>query len=246
VTSEQAGVGTTGVIIIQGTQANTESITLTLYNIDEPGTYPLGVTGANFGGTGVISTTTGRSWSTPPSGAAGTVTLTTLNATRIAGTFAFNATPLGGGATGTRVVTDGAFDLLLAANGNFGTLPDNQGSRMSGTVAGSPWTAATAFMTLTGGSLVVNASNDAYIIGVIKASFSGPGTYNVGLNPGDANVSAVALPAGGQTWAGGTGTFTVSSLTATRLRGTLTATLPGVGGGPSLSISNMEFDIGVP
>ena len=124
--SEQAQVGSLGAITIQGTWNNSTTITLNLFNIDEPGTYPLGVTSANVGGIGVVSNTTGRAWSTPGSGAAGTVTLTTYTASRIAGTFSFNAEPLTGAATGTKVVTGGAFDLILASNGNFGTLPPDE------------------------------------------------------------------------------------------------------------------------
>jgi len=249
VTSADAGVGPLGSITIQGTYANTRTITIILSNNDEPGTYPLGVTAANVGGLAVYSTTSGESWSTPPSGAAGSITLTTLAAGRIAGTFSFTATPQGGGATGNKVVTDGAFDLLLA--GTLATLPDNQGSSTTGSVNGSPWTAATSFMTLTGGSLVLNVSNASHIIGVVMTGFPGPGTYDVGLLAGKAATSAV-VPASGASpsWVAdpsGSGTFTVSSLTATRIRGTLTATLqpsPGSGATGTLTIANLAFDIG--
>jgi hypothetical protein len=249
VTSEQAQVGPLGAITIQGTWANSTTITLNLYNIDEPGTYPLGVTAANVGGSGVVSTTTGRSWFTPGSGAAGTVTLTTLTANHIVGTFSFNAEPLGGGATGTKAVTGGSFDLILA--GNLVTLPDNQGSITLGSVNGAPWNAATSFMTLTGGSLVINASNTSYIIGVVVTSWPGAGTFDVGLLPGKAAVSAVVPTTGtGPSWVAGpenSGTFTVTSLTATRITGTLSATLnplAGSGASGTLTLTDMAFDIG--
>lgn len=247
VTSEDAGVGPLGVITIQGTYASTQSITIILSNIDEPGTYPLGVNSSNVGGLAVFSTSTGQSWFTPGSGAAGTIALTTLTQGRIAGTFSFNAIPQGGGATGIKVVTNGAFDLLLA--GTLATLPDNQGSLTSGTVDGSPWTAATSLMTLSSGTLVVNVSNTSYIIGVIVTGFTAPGSFTVGT-PGQAAVSAaVSTTSGGPTWAFGTGTFTVSSLTATRIRGTLSATIqPGAGSGASapLVLDDLAYDIGRP
>jgi len=251
VTSEQAQVGPLGAITIQGTYANSTTITLNLYNIDQPGTYPLGVTAATVGGTGVVSSTTGRSWFTPGSGAAGSVTLTTLTASRIVGTFSFNAEPLGGGATGTKVVTNGAFDLLLASNGNFGALPDNQGSVTNGTLNGAPWNAATSFVTLSGSSLVINVSNTSYIIGVVMTSFAGPGTFDVGLLPGKAAVSAVVPTTGaGPSWVadtGQSGTFTITSMTATRIQGTLSATLnpmAGSGATGALILENFAFDIG--
>jgi hypothetical protein len=179
------------------------------------------------------------------------VTLTTYTASRIAGTFSFNAEPLIGGATGTKVVTGGAFDLLLASNGNFGTLPDNQGSVTSGTINGAPWNAATSFMTLSGGTLVINTSNTGYIIGVVITSYAGPGTFDVGLLPGKAAVSAVVPTTGsGPSWVAdpeNSGTFTVTSMTATRLQGTLSATLnplAGSGATGTLTIENLAFDIG--
>ena len=209
------------------------------------------MTAANVGGTGVVSNTTGRSWFTPGSGAAGTVTLTTLSATRIVGTFSFNAEPLGGGATGTKVVSGGAFDLLLA--GSLATLPENQGSVTTGTVNGTPWTAATSFMTLSGNSLVINVSNTSYIIGVVMTSYAAPGTFDVGLLPGKAAVSAVVpTTSTGPSWVadtGHSGTFTVTSMTATRMRGTLSATLnplAGSGATGNLVLENVAFDIGRP
>jgi len=251
VATENAGVGNLGVITIQGTYLNSRSITLMLYNIDAAGTYPLGVTSANVGGLGVYSTTAGQSWVTPTSGAAGTVTITTLTSTRIAGNFAFTAIPQLGGVTGNKAITDGEFDLPLT--GTLATLPENQGSTTSGSVNGSPWTAATSFMTLSGDDLVVNFSNTSYIIGVVMTTFPGPGTYDVGLSPGLAAASAV-VPATGPSpsWVAGTtgsGTFTISSMTATRIRGTLSATLgplAGSGATGTLTIANLAFDIGRP
>jgi len=207
------------------------------------------VTAATVGGTGIVSSSTGRSWFTPGSGAAGTVTVTTLTATHIVGTFSFNAEPLGGGATGTKVVTNGAFDLILA--GTLATLPDNQGSVTTGTLNGAPWTAATSFMTLSGGSLVINVSNTSYIIGVVMTAYAGAGTVDVGLLPGKAAVSAVVPTTGvGPSWVadtGHSGSFTVTSMTATRIRGTLSATLnplAGSGATGNLVLENFAFDIG--
>jgi hypothetical protein len=249
VTTEDAGIGPTGSITIQGVSATTRVITLILHNIDEPGTYPLGVSSANVGGVAVYSTTSGQSWATPASGAAGTITLTTLTQGRIAGTFSFTAVPQTGAATGNKVVTNGEFDLLLA--GTLAALPENQGSTTSGTVNGSPWTAASSFMTLNSGTLALNVINTSYNIGVVMLAFPGPGTYDVGLSAGKAGASAV-VPATGPTpsWVAspsGSGTFTVTSLTATRMRGTLSATLQpldGTGATGTLTIQNMAFDVG--
>src|SRR5690606_39515449 len=50
-------------------------------------------------------------WQAAGGQGSGTITVTTLTAERIAGTFEFTAEPAGGGATGTRVVTQGTFDV---------------------------------------------------------------------------------------------------------------------------------------
>src|SRR5678815_2774364 len=77
-----------GARLLSGTTA--QSISLSLYNIAGPGTYPLGVNSTNFGGIGTVAEGA-TAWTTPLSGAAGTVNITSLTPTRIAGTFSFNA-----------------------------------------------------------------------------------------------------------------------------------------------------------
>jgi len=106
-------------------------------------------------------------------------------------------------------------------------------------------------MTLSGGSLVINVSNTSYIIGVVMTSYAGAGTFDVGLLPGKAAVSAVVPTTGaGPSWVadtGHSGTFTVTSMTATRIRGTLSATLnplAGSGATGNLVLENFAFDIG--
>jgi hypothetical protein len=76
--SDKAQVGPLGAITVQGTYANSSTITLMLYNVDQPGTYALGVGSAVVGGVGIVSSTSGQSWATPSSGSVGTAVLTTL------------------------------------------------------------------------------------------------------------------------------------------------------------------------
>jgi hypothetical protein len=69
--------------------------------------------GSNANALGTLTVGTG-SWSATGLqgiGGSGSVTLTTLTSNRAAGSFAFNAAPLAGGATGTKVVTVGVFDV---------------------------------------------------------------------------------------------------------------------------------------
>jgi hypothetical protein len=68
------------------------SLTVTLTNIDAPGTYPLGVNLTGFGGTATVGQRS-DGWGTPLRGAAGdagSVVVTSRTATRIKGTFSFD------------------------------------------------------------------------------------------------------------------------------------------------------------
>lgn len=241
-------------IQIQGTQNGT-TILIQLYNIDSVGTYRLGMSGTNVGGYAQVTDLLPRGWGTPLSGAAGTVTITTLGQGRIAGSFAFTADSSLGTAQGQRVVTNGQFDLLLA--GTFAILPDNYGSRVDGTVGGAAWNAATVVMQLQSGTLVIGANNTAYSISIGKTSFAGVGSYALGSAPGD----PVVVMSGPWTnpngpvnccWGGGTGntgTLQITSLTATRIQGTLSATLvptPATAATTPLTLTNITFDIGRP
>ncbi len=75
------------------------------------GTYSIGF-GNSIAGTGIVIKG-GKSWGSSLQGGTGSVTLTTLTANHIVGTFAFSAVASGGGATGTSVVTNGQFDITF-------------------------------------------------------------------------------------------------------------------------------------
>jgi hypothetical protein len=53
----------------------------------------------------------GVAWTTNTTGGAGTVVVTTLTASRVAGTFTFDAPPSPGQGTTTAHVTSGTFDV---------------------------------------------------------------------------------------------------------------------------------------
>jgi len=74
-----------------------------------PGTYSL-----TFGTSGAGSGTYvrgGQGWSSGLAGGTGSVTITTLTSNHLVGTFAFDAVPSNGGATGTIHVANGKFDM---------------------------------------------------------------------------------------------------------------------------------------
>jgi len=159
------------------------TLTIALYNIAATGTYPLGVTSTIFGGHGGVFQVSGAgtvaSWDTPLSGASGMVTVSTLTANRIAGTFAFTAAPTVG-STSTRIVTDGSFDLPVT--GSAGTMRPNAGSSMTARLNGTSWTAAAVVIVGYSSGLLAfgggtSAGNPTYQLNFTLGPLTGPGTY---------------------------------------------------------------------
>jgi len=89
--------------------ADEHSIALAFAFVDTGvGTYTIDGTSA----TNAVLTDGGKGWVASAVGGSGTVTVTTLDATHIVGTFAFSMTASPGtGATGTKSVTQGTFDV---------------------------------------------------------------------------------------------------------------------------------------
>ena len=76
-----------------------------------PGTYSVAFGNNTFGSASV--TKVGKGWSSAVQGGTGSVTFTTMTANHVVGTFAFDAVPASGGATGTVHVTNGKFDITF-------------------------------------------------------------------------------------------------------------------------------------
>jgi hypothetical protein len=231
------------------------TVILSLYNIGATGTYPMGVGNLVAGASAIVSDASGG-WATPQSGDAGTLTITALTDSRIAGTFSFTAEALSGSATGTKNVTGGSFDLEVKPTGAVGPLPDYAGSSVTATIGGTSFTAAAATGQLTSGFdiLVVTGSNTNRSLTISLTDVAAPGTYALSsaAPTRTLGVSRVTSPLT-STWssngAGGSGSVTVTSITATRIKGTFTATLgpaPGTSTPGTLTITNGVFDIGRP
>ena len=75
------------------------------------GSYPIGgLTATNA----TVLDATGKVWTAGATGGSGTLTITALDATHVAGTFAYSAVASAGtGATGTKAVTEGVFDVTF-------------------------------------------------------------------------------------------------------------------------------------
>jgi len=257
--SAQVVAAVPGAYTIVGTDvlsgSDVAGITLTLYNVRGLGTYPLGTFPTVVGGIATYAEAIGGSsvaWVTQYTGAAGTVTLTALTPTRIAGTFSYTAEDPGTG--GVREITNGQFDLPLTSSGTLPTLPDNAGSRLTGTFGGTAYNAAMVAVTQSGASgFSVTSFNGTYSASILLDGITAAGTYPVSLaSPTriiavNATTGASPRPSWG-TGAGTSGSVTITSISATRVQGTYTGTLqptastPGAG---ALSVSG-TFDVGLP
>jgi hypothetical protein len=247
-----------GLYVITGIPTEPTSvstITMSLYNIGGPGTYPLGVGPQVAGGTVLISSTP-ASWATPHSGSAGSVTVTELASNRIAGTFDFVAVPSAGSAVEPRVVTEGSFILQVNPIGEVPPLAPNAGSKMSATIGGVSFNGASAGGTFqpTTGFMSASASNDVRLVNISLADIDGPGTYQVGPTTADRSISVSNLINSHQfSWStlatGASGTVTITGLTESRLTGTFFGTLgtaPGTQTSGTISVVGGTFDIGRP
>ena len=255
-TSAEASTNVTGsasgTFSIVGSEVSGNSakyLTLTLYNIGAPGTYPLGVSGTIAGGIAVVGTSgpSSSSFTTPLSGDAGSVTITDVSSTHIAGTFSFVA----GVAPTIRTVTQGSFDLPVTSSGSV-AVPDYAGSRFTGTLNGAPWNAASVVMGSkpSSGTLGVGIGNLGYQINLIISGWTGAGTYlmNTGVSR---QMTAIATDGSLKVWGGSgaltTGSFVVTSASASRVAGTYDVTLmpAGVGQAPGNLHFVGSFDFGI-
>jgi hypothetical protein len=250
----QAGsTGIPGSLTIAGSKVNSAtnyiSLVLSVGYISGPGDYPLGV---NFlsdaGGVAQVLEAAGGSFEsriTPFSGVAGTLTVTSLSATRITGTFNFVAGPSPGSAlTGNRTVTDGSFDLALPAG--FTSVPAaNHGSTFSASLGGLSWNGATIVGQGSGGVFGITATTDSFAVSLISNAVITPGSYSLGSGGG---FTLTVIHTGSAiSWGGhptDVGTVVVTSIGNGRVAGTFSGTLqPGAGGGGTLSVTGGSFDV---
>lgn len=249
-TDAKAVANAGGIFTLTGVEPGSGiGVSMTLYHIGAPATYALGVGNMIPGGMGtVVAGSSG--WMTPLSGSAGTVTISAVSPTRIVGTFAFTAPPVPGqGAVGTRAVTAGRFDLPVTGPATL-VVAANAGSTLSGTLAGQAFNASSiASIAPTAGVFSFAGSNIAQTLNILISDYTGVGTYALGSGVSrHIRLTNATAPTG--TWGGtnatSSGTVTITSVTASRVKGTLTATLqpaPGFTGAP-VSVT-ATFDLGI-
>lgn len=242
-----------GSVVILGVKIsgnNTSSISLILGFISGPGTYPLGVNqGTSAGGTGIYLTTTpstAQSRTTPLNGNAGMITITSLTAGHLEGTFSFVAEPiLGSTFTGNRAITEGTLDIDLPSA--LSTVPAaNHGSTVFANLGGTVFNAATVVGLGSAGSFSFGGGNDSLDVSFVTAvPVNATGDY--GFTGGfSITVSDLKL---NHNWGGGSGSdsgkVTITSLANGRLVGTFSGRLHplGAGGLSNLTITGGHFDV---
>ena len=225
------------------------SMGLTLGHIPGPGTYPLGVNVfSNAGGTGTVGLN-GIASNTPLNGSAGTVTIATLSATRVTGTFSFVAEPISGGGAPV-VVTDGSFDVPLSA-GFVPVAGVALGSSTSVTLGSVEWNAATVVGIGSSGTYTFTSSNTEYTMTCVIGPIDTPGQGALTLSSPVRRIHIIRSD-GTAAWgasANDIGTITVEAVSSTRIsgtfEGTLTASVINDTDDP-LIITDGHFDVRVP
>jgi hypothetical protein len=217
-------------IVANIAEASGTQVTLRLSSIGKPGTYPLGVGAPVPGGLGDV-TIAGATFTTPVTGSAGTVTVTAVSTTRIAGTFSFTATRGIFGGSDAAAVTDGSFDAPVSGTGTL-EVPVIVPSTVTGTILGAEFVATGVSVAEPPASGVLNLTlrrGGSDVLTVTVPGISGAGSYP--LNALSSRSLRYDAPVNGfpTTWGGtnasSAGSVTITSLTATRVAGTIAATL---------------------
>ena len=245
-----------GRYLLTGIELGTNtSIVLSIGDIPGPGTYPLGVDGVTVaGGFGGVVVGGGQTWNSAFSGNAGTITITALTTKHIAGTFSFIGSLTGNGATGTKTVTNGVFDIPFNSDASLRTLPDSIGSKMTATLNGQAWNAAIAAGQTSNGFISLSGITDKQTLMITIAAPTAAGTFPLAYTSPNfiwAIDPNAVKPAGAQCcWGvtGDVGTITFTTVTKTRTRGTFAITLspqPGTAAKGQLTITGGAFDFGM-
>lgn len=242
--SAEGTSGGDGNLTLRGHEAGAGAMTvgLDLYAIPGPGTYPIGVVAGTTGADANFYSADIPAHQSPTTGSAGTVTLTTLTSTRVAGTFAFSA--VNRDTDDTVAVTGGVFDLRLTKPW-APVAPTGSSRMMSARINGEPRRMYHVAGVCNDFFCMVSGSTAGYLVNFTLPPAVGPGTFAV--TPGEVSIQ----PEDGSPilWghaAGDGGTITVTSHTNGILKGTFSFNLgpslldPSAG---SLSVTDGVFEV---
>ncbi len=239
--------------IASGGVGNGTSLSLQLFSIGRPGTYPLGVTPGVVGGAGALIVG-GTQLQTPNTGVAGTVTITSISLTRITGAFSFTATraTFAGGAE-SKAVTDGQFDVAVTGDGTL-EIPPNIGSTVTGKINLTDFFATQVSVpdAPSSGTLLLDLRQSSRKLTVEITGFTGVGTYDLGAGTARRLRYEAFVGDFPSTWGGSnpttSGTVVVTSITPSRVQGTIEATLTPTFAplGTKPAAVSIRFDVGLP
>ncbi|HEX6048028.1 MAG TPA: hypothetical protein VFZ21_02125 [Gemmatimonadaceae bacterium] len=154
-------------------------------------------------------------------------------------------------------MTNGSLVVELKPTGTIAPLPENAGSKLSATLDGAAYNAAEATGTYlaSGGIFTAVGNNDTRSLAISLAGVpaTGVGTYapGDGLPARSVGLTVVngtqVIGTSNSNMAGSDGTVTITSFTASRIKGTFSGVLGAVAGSGAtgtMTITNGVFDIG--
>jgi hypothetical protein len=198
------------------------------------GTYALGPSSA--ANAQVLIGNPAAGWQAAVGIGSGTITVSSLTSTAASGTFSFSLVAVAGsGATGTKAITEGVFSVTFTAVPSPTPTPSS-GSTLSTLIDGVGWSSSLSRRaTLTNNILTVTGQDTNFRVITLAVPISAglevppspPPTITLDFTPAVHGVVTMVL--GAQNWdnghAGGAGSFTVTSISATRVTGTFTVTV---------------------
>ena len=176
-----------------------------------------------------------QSWNGGVGIGSGSVTITTFTSTSASGTFALNLAPVPGtGSAGTKVITEGSFNVTFTAVP--APAPTASTSSISVSIDGVAWTSSLTRRATLGNNLLTLTGQDTNlrvltlvlpVSGSLSIPPSQPANISLTLSPTPFGVVSMVL--GSQHWdngfSGGVGTATITSISTTRVVGTFNVTL---------------------
>ena len=256
-TSVTAGLSS-GILSISGgdTSRNTTLSFALTPTATGTGTYALGpLSAANAM---ILIGTPAAGWQAAVGIGSGTITINSLTSTTASGTFSFVLAAVGGsGATGTRTIAEGVFNVTFTAVPTPSPTPGN-GSSMSVSIDGTTWSSSLSRRaTLTNNILTITGQDTNFRVITLAVPIgagllippSPEATISLDFTP--AIHGTVTMVLGAQNWdnghAGGAGTFAITAISATRVTGRFTVTLVNnpinVVAVPTARLTNGVFDM---
>lgn len=242
-----------GSIFFQGASLGNpgHAVAIALGRITGPGQYPLGMNPGTGSG-GIVTYTSGaQAFTTPLTGAAGSITISEISSDAVTGTFQLTATPLVGDEAPVSI-TNGRFHVPLSSGFEVAP-PEERGNLISLTFGGAAtgqFVGGTVAAAGEPGTLMTfSGTNQTYTVIVALSSVSAVGTVPL-QNTLPIRRISVQPSSGTGVWGNNpndSGTITVTSVTGGRIQGTFTGTLaPSQGAVGNLQVTNGQFDIMIP